>query len=156
MTIKTGAKAPSFKCPDQNGVERTLEEFAGKWVVLYFYPRDNTPGCTIEANEFTASCKDFDKRGAVIIGLSPDSPQSHCGFIEKQKINFLLLSDPDHTLLKKYGGWGKKMMYGKEVEGVIRSTVLIDPSGRIAHHWPKVKAEGHAKEVLATLKSLQS
>lgn len=150
----TGKKAPSFKCPDQHGQNRTGDEFLGKWVILYFYPKDNTPGCTIEGIEFTAQLKSFEKLNAVVVGASPDSPQSHCNFIEKQNLKIILLSDPDKTLLKSYNAFGKKMMYGKEVEGVIRSTVLIDPTGKVAFHWPKVKAEGHAEEVLATLNSL--
>lgn len=146
--------APAFSLQDQSEKENSLSQYKGKWVVLYFYPKDNTPGCTIEGIEFTAKKKDFEKLNAVILGVSADSPQSHCGFIDKQKLGITLLSDPERKVMKAYDAWGKKMMYGKEVEGVIRSTCLIDPQGNIAHHWTKVKAEGHAAEVLEKLKEL--
>lgn len=153
--MEIGKKAPAFSVSDQNEKETTLKNFEGKWLVLYFYPKDNTPGCTIEGIEFTAKKKEFDKLGALVAGVSPDTPKSHCGFIEKQGLGITLLSDPDRKLLKDYEAFGKKMMYGKEVEGVLRSTVLIDPAGKIAFHWQKVKAEGHAEEVLAKLKEFQ-
>lgn len=154
--LTAGNKAPFFSLPDQTGTVHSLSDYKGQWVVLYFYPKDNTPGCTIEAIEFTAKIKSFEKLEAVVFGVSPDSPQSHCNFIEKQNLKIILLSDPDKKLLKSYGAYGKKMMYGKEVEGVIRSTALIDPEGKIAFHWAKVKAEGHASEVLEKLKELKS
>ncbi len=152
--IKTGNPAPAFSLLDESGKTRNLAEFKNKWVVLYFYPKDNTPGCTVEGIEFTAKKKEFEKNNAVVLGVSPDSPDSHCHFIEKQNLGITLLSDPDKKMLKTYNAFGKKMMYGKEVEGVIRSTVLIDPKGQVAFHWPKVKAEGHAAEVLEKLKEL--
>ncbi len=152
--IQQGKPAPAFSIKDQSEKETSLSQYKGKWVVFYFYPKDNTPGCTIEGIEFTARKKDFEKLNTVILGVSPDSPSSHCGFIDKQKLGIILLSDPERKVMKSYDAWGKKMMYGKEVEGVIRSTVLIDPQGNIAHHWPKVKAEGHAAEVLEKIKEL--
>jgi thioredoxin-dependent peroxiredoxin len=153
--IEIGKKAPNFSVVDQNDKETTLKNFEGKWVVLYFYPKDDTPGCTIEGIEFTAQKKSFDKLNSVVVGVSPDSTESHCKFIAKQNLGITLLSDPTKKLLKDYDAFGKKMLYGKEVEGVLRSTVLIDPAGKVAFHWPKVKAEGHALEVLEKLKELQ-
>jgi peroxiredoxin Q/BCP len=153
-TIKVGGRAPAFALPDQNGKKVALKDLKGRWVVLYFYPKDDTPGCTTEACEFTTSLSAFDKLDAAVLGVSPDSPASHLKFQTKHKLKIALLSDPDHTVLGKYGAWGVKKMYGKEHEGVIRSTVLIDPDGRIAHHWPKVKAAGHAEQVRAKLAEL--
>lgn len=154
--LTVGKIAPFFSLPDQTGAVHSLSEYKGQWVVLYFYPKDNTPGCTIEAIEFTAKIKSFEKLEAIVLGVSPDSPKSHCNFIEKQNLKILLLSDSEKTTLKDYGAFGKKMMYGKEVEGIIRSTALIDPEGKIAFHWSRVKAEGHAGEVLEKLKELKS
>ncbi len=151
--LKTGAKAPAFCLPDKEGNKVCLKEFAGKWVVLYFYPKDNTPGCTREAIEFTGALKDFEEAGAVILGVSPDSPKSHAGFCAKHDLRVTLLSDADHAVLDKYGAWQLKKMYGKEYHGVNRSTVLIDPQGKIAHVWDKVKVDGHAAEVLDAIKS---
>ncbi len=154
--LKIGSKAPAFRLANQADREVSLKDYAGRWVVLYFYPRDNTPGCTTEACEFTASLKDFEKLNAQVLGISPDTPASHRKFIEKQNLTLELLSDPDHAVMQKYLAWGEKVMYGKKVEGVIRSTVLVDPDGRIVFHWPKVKAAGHAQQVQAKLKELQS
>ena len=153
--IELNKPAPSFSLADQSGKEHSLAQYKGKWVVLYFYPKDNTPGCTVEAIDFTAKKKDFEKLGAIVLGVSPDSEKSHCDFIEKQNLSITLLCDPARQALKAYGAWGKKMMYGKEVEGVIRSSCLIDPKGNVAFHWPKVKVEGHADQVLFQLKALQ-
>ncbi len=145
-------KAIDFSLPDQDGKKVSLSDFRGKWIVLYFYPKDNTPGCTIEAIHFTKEMKEFTKRGAVILGVSPDSPQSHCNFIKKQKLRLELLSDEKKTVLKKYGVWGRKKFMGREYLGVLRTTLLIDPNGRIMHVWNDVKVKGHAEEVLAELK----
>jgi len=153
--ISVASKAPSFELPDQDGREVALSDFAGRWVVLYFYPRDSTPGCTIEACDFTAGLAGFEKLDAVVLGCSPDSPESHREFIAKHKLKLTLLSDPEHTAMQAYGAWGEKTVYGKTSEGVIRSTVIIDPAGRIAHHFPKVTAEGHAAEVRSTLAELR-
>lgn len=149
-----GDLAPQFSLLNQQGQNVSLCEFMGRWVVLYFYPKDNTPGCTREAIGFTQHLHDFKKRNAVILGCSPDSPESHCGFIEKQSLEITLLSDPKHDILKLYGAWGKKQNYGREYEGVIRSTFLIDPKGKLAALWPAVKVDGHVEAVLSTLSDL--
>ncbi|CRF46668.1 Thiol peroxidase, Bcp-type [Helicobacter heilmannii] len=120
-------------------------------MVLYFYPKDNTPGCTIEAQDFTKLRAEFEAKGAVILGVSPDDTKSHCHFIESEQLNIELLSDPDLEVLKAYGAYGIKNMYGKEVEGVIRSTFVIDQEGKIAHALYNVQAKGHAKRVLELL-----
>jgi thioredoxin-dependent peroxiredoxin len=153
--ISVGSKAPNFKLPDQDGREVALSDFAGRWVVLYFYPRDSTPGCTIEACDFTAGLAGFEKLDAVVLGCSPDSPASHREFIARYKLQLTLLSDPEHKVLQIYGAWGQKTIDGKTREGVIRSTAIVDPAGRIAHHFPKVTAEGHAAEVQSKLAELR-
>ena len=145
--LKEGDKAPDITLDTDSGEKLALSSFRGKKVVLYFYPRANTPGCTVEACEFTSALKDFEEVQAAVVGVSPDSPQSHRKFADKHGLKLRLLSDTDHAVLHAYVAWGLKSMYGKKYEGVIRSTVLIDPKGRIAFHWPKVKPEGHAKEV---------
>jgi peroxiredoxin Q/BCP len=153
--LSVGSKAPNFKLPDQDGREVALSDFAGQWVVIYFYPRDDTPGCTVEACDFTAGLASFEKLDAVVLGCSPDSPESHRKFIAKYKLKLTLLSDPAHNALEAYGAWGEKTLYGKTSEGVIRSTAIIDPAGRIAHHFPKVSAQGHADEVRSKLAELR-
>jgi peroxiredoxin Q/BCP len=153
--IKVGNKAPRFRLQDQDEVELSLEDLRGSWVVLYFYPRDDTPGCTTEACEFTEGIQDFKELDAVVLGCSPDTPAKHRKFIDKYDLKLRLLSDPDHKLMEKYGAWGEKKMYGKTTMGVIRSTVIIDPEGRVAHHWPRVKAKGHAAKVQEVLQGLQ-
>ncbi len=155
MGLETGAKAPFFCLLDHNEKETTLKDLAGKWVVLYFYPKDNTPGCTAEAVEFTARLKDFEKLGAVILGVSADSPQSHRSFIEKQKLALRLLSDMDKKMLQAYGVWQKKKMAGREYMGIVRTTLLIGPDGKLIKIWPNVKVKGHVDEVLAALKELK-
>ena len=154
--LAVGKKAPELAIPDQDDKVVKLADFKGRWVVLYFYPKDDTPGCTIEACDFTAGLKDFEGLDAVVLGCSPDSPESHRKFIAKYKLKIDLLSDPEKKVLTKYGAWGEKNMYGKTVMGVIRSTVLIDPQGKVARHWPKVRAEGHAEEVRKALKELRA
>ena len=153
--LKVSAKAPAFTLVNQDGEEVALKQLAGKWTVLYFYPRDNTPGCTIEAEEFTAALKKFHKINAEVIGVSPDSPESHQKFIDKKSLKIQLLSDPEHKVLEKYGAWGDKVLYGKKSEGVIRSTVIIDPQGKIAYYWARVQTKGHAEAVLDKLRELQ-
>jgi len=153
--IEVGKKAPALRLKDQAGQTRTLADFAGQWLVLYFYPKDDTPGCTIEACEFTDSTKKLEKLGAVVLGCSPDEAKSHEKFIAKYKLKFPLLSDPTHQVMEKYDAWGEKNMYGKKTTGVIRSTVIIDPAGRVARHWKRVKAGGHAGQVLEALGELQ-
>jgi peroxiredoxin Q/BCP len=154
--IEVAKKAPAFRTKDQDGQTRSLGEFAGQWVVLYFYPKDDTPGCTTEACDFTAGIAKFTKMDAVVLGCSADSEERHQKFIAKYKLKITLLSDPDHAVMEKYGAWGEKTMYGKKVTGVIRSTVLIDPKGKVAHHWAKVQAKGHADKVREKLAELQS
>jgi peroxiredoxin Q/BCP len=151
-----GSKAPAISLKDGNGNTVKLSDFKGRFVVLYFYPKDDTPGCTIEANEFQASTKAFEKAGAVVVGISPDSEKSHCKFAEKFDLTFTLLADEGHQVTEKYGLWVEKSMYGKKYMGVQRATFLIDGQGKIAKVWPKVKPEGHAKEVLKVVKGLNN
>jgi peroxiredoxin Q/BCP len=154
--LTVGKKAPSFTLLDQDDQKVKLGDLEGRWVVLYFYPKDDTPGCTVEACDFTAGLKDFEKLDATVVGCSPDSTERHRKFIAKYKLKLRLLSDPEHEVLEKYGAWGEKNMYGRKSMGVIRSTVIIDPAGKVARHWPKVKAAGHADEVQAALKELRA
>ena len=152
--LTAGDTAPSFTLPDSDGAGVSLSDFRGRWVVLYFYPRDNTPGCTIEAVDFTSLAADFGRLNADIIGVSPDSCASHAGFMLKHDLGITLLSDPDTRVLKEYGAWGIKKMYGKESYGVVRSTFLIDGDGTIRHVWRGVRVDGHAEKVLDTLREL--
>ncbi|HZN60533.1 MAG TPA: peroxiredoxin [Planctomycetota bacterium] len=152
--IAEGKKAPPFTLKDQNDKSVRLDDFAGRWVVLYFYPKDDTPGCTTEACEFTSILQQFEGLDADVIGCSPDDADSHRKFIAKHRLRVRLLSDPDHKVMAKYGAWGMKNMYGKKVEGVIRSTVIIDPEGQIMKRWGAVKAAGHAERVREVLGQL--
>ena len=154
MAVDEGKKAPAFALNDQDGETVKLSDLAGQWAVLYFYPRDDTPGCTIEACDFTSSLKAFEKLGATVYGCSPASIESHQKFIKKFKLKVGLLSDPTHKMMEKYSAWGEKNMYGKISEGVIRSTVLINPAGKVAKHWKRVKAKGHAEYVQKALAEL--
>lgn len=151
---EAGQKAPAFSLQSNTGEKISLAGLKGKNVVLYFYPKDDTPGCTIEAKEFRDGISKFTKLGAVVLGVSPDSVESHCKFIEKFELNFELLADTDHKVAEKYGLWVEKSMYGKKYMGVQRATFLIDTTGKIAVAWPKVKPEGHAAEVLEALQAL--
>ncbi len=144
--ITTGTKAPDFCLENQDDKEVSLKDNKGKWIVLYFYPKDNTSGCTKEACDFTESLKDYEKLNAVILGVSPDSTGSHRNFIEKQSLDITLLSDPDKDTHRAYGAWGMKKNYGKEYEGVIRSTFIISPEGKIAEAWSKVKVRVKRKD----------
>jgi thioredoxin-dependent peroxiredoxin len=154
-TITVGGKAPGFALPDQDGKATRLADFAGSWVVLYFYPKDDTPGCTTEACEFTDGIEAFGSLDAVVLGCSPDTPESHRKFIAKHDLRITLLSDTGRTVMKAYGAWGQKSMYGRTKMGVIRSTLLIDPRGKVAYHWPNVKAAGHAEKVREKLAELR-
>ena len=154
-TITVGRNAPEFTLPDQDGEPVKLSGLAGRWVVLYFYPKDDTPGCTTEACEFTDGIKAFEGLDAVVLGCSADTPESHRKFIAKHGLKVALLSDADRSVMKAYGAWGSKTMYGRTSMGVIRSTVVIDPNGVVAHHWPTVKAAGHAEEVREKLSELK-
>lgn len=151
-----GKRAPAVKLQNQDGETVDLGKLRGQWIVLYFYPRDNTPGCTTEACEFTAMFPRFRKLKAKVFGCSPDSPEAHRKFIAKNKLAIDLLSDPHHEVLEAFGAWGEKSLYGNKFVGVLRSTVIVDPEGRVAYHWPKVKAAGHAVAVREKLAELQA
>jgi thioredoxin-dependent peroxiredoxin len=146
--LAPGAKAPAFSLPDADGNKVSLSDFAGQKVVVYFYPRDDTPGCTKEACQFNDALSQFEGLGIPVIGISPDKQASHVKFRDKYGLQFPLLSDPEHKVMEKYGAWGEKMMYGKATTGVIRSTFLIDEQGKVARAWYSVKADGHAAKVL--------
>ena len=161
--LREGTRAPQFTLRAVNvekigmeGESIAVKDFKGeKIVVLYFYPRDNTKGCTLEATGFRDLKRQFTRNGAVILGVSTDDLASHETFVEKQKLNFPLLSDEDGTVAQKYGAWQEKKMYGKTFMGVVRSTFVIDKKGKIARAWPKVRPEGHAEEVLEFVKGME-
>jgi len=150
--MKEKELAPNFKIPSSNNKEFELKKNKNKFLVIYFYPRDNTPGCTNEAKDFSKLYKEFKKLNCDIFGISKDSVDSHKKFISKFKIPFQLLSDEKIVALKKYGAWGEKSMYGKKFMGIKRTTVLISPKGKIIKIWNNVKVKDHAKEVLNCLK----
>lgn len=154
MELKVGDKAPDFCLPDKDGNEVCLKDFRGKWVVLYFYPKDNTSGCTKEAVEFTEHLDEFASLNAVVLGVSKDSVKSHKNFAEKHGLKVTLLSDPEHKVIEQYGAWKLKKRYGREYYGTQRSTFLIDPDGVIRHIWPNVRVKGHVEAVLEKLKEL--
>ncbi|MFP4333304.1 MAG: peroxiredoxin [Campylobacterales bacterium] len=149
-------KAVDFRLQNQDGIETSLKDYRGSWVVLYFYPKDNTPGCTTEACEFSSEIDAFRELDANIIGVSKDSVKSHKNFQTKKELKITLLSDPEKDVLKAYNAWGLKKMYGKEVEGTIRSTFVINPDGEIVAEWKNVKVKGHVQEVKEKLQELQS
>jgi thioredoxin-dependent peroxiredoxin len=151
--LKAGSKAPNFSLETDEGKKVSLKDFAGKKVVLYFYPKDDTPGCTKEACSFTENSGAIKKSGAVVLGVSADSVESHKKFKKKYGLTFSLLSDPDRATIQKYGVWKEKNMYGKKMMGVERTTFVIDEEGKIAHIFPKVKVDGHTEKVLEKLKS---
>ena len=150
--MKEKELAPNFKIPSSNNVEFELKNNKNKFLIIYFYPRDNTPGCTNEAKDFSKLYKEFKKLNCEIFGISKDSIESHKKFISKFKIPFQLLSDEKIVVLKKYRAWGEKSMYGKKFMGIKRTTVLISPKGKIMKIWNNVKVKEHAKEVLSCLK----
>ena len=150
--IEEGKKAPSFSLPDQDGNIRALKDYLGKKVVLYFYPKDNTPGCTTEACSFRDEFFIFKKVNAVILGISADAIKSHKNFSEKFSLPFPLLSDESKKMIESYGVWKEKSMYGKKYMGIERTTVIIDENGEIKKIFPKVKVNGHTQEVLEALK----
>lgn len=161
--MKINEKIPNFCLPDQNNNNVCIDEFEGKWLVIYFYPKDNTPGCTKEANQFTEKLEEFKKLNCIVIGISPDSPSSHLNFIKKYNLQHYLLCDTNKEIIKKFGAWGIKKMYGKESEGVVRSTFIINPERKISYLWKNVKVETkkgaqtilHVDEVLSKLIELQ-
>jgi peroxiredoxin Q/BCP len=155
MSIAIDAPFPAFSLLDDQGTTVTQRDLLGRWTVLYAYPKDSTPGCTTESCDFRDNLARAQALGAQVYGISRDSLKSHQNFIAKQQLTFRLLSDPDCALLKPLGAFGKKVMYGKEVEGIIRSTFLIDPKGLLRHVWPKVSVKGHVQEVLDTLAKLK-
>ncbi len=149
--LEPGAKAPAFTLKDAAGNTVSLKDFAGRRLILYFYPADDTPGCTKEACQFDESLAAFAAAGATVVGVSPDGADSHRAFTAKYGLSLTLLSDPDHRVMERYGAYGEKVLYGKKVVGVIRSTFLIGPTGRIERAWYAVRADGHAAKVLAAL-----
>jgi thioredoxin-dependent peroxiredoxin len=155
MTL-VGKSVPEFSLQDDLGKIITRQDLIGTWTILYAYPKDNTPGCTTEACDFRDNWARVQAAGARVFGLSKDSVKSHQGFIAKQELPFRLLADPEAALLKALGSFGQKVMYGKEMEGIIRSTFLVDPKGVIRHIWPKVSVKGHVQEVLEILGELQA
>lgn len=153
--LETKSSAPEFCLPNQDSTEICLRDLKGKWIVLYFYPKDNTPGCTTEACDFTNELEEFEALDAVILGVSPDSPKKHINFITKKELKITLLSDEEKAVLKAYEAWGLKKMYGKEYEGVIRSTYIITPEGEVGYGWSKVRVKGHVEAVKEKLKELK-
>jgi thioredoxin-dependent peroxiredoxin len=154
MAVQEGKAAPAFTLTDAQGKEVSLGDFAGKDVILYFYPKDDTPGCTKEACGFRDAWKDLKKAGTVVLGVSADGAESHEKFIRKYKLPFPLLSDPDRKVMTKYGAYGEKMLYGKKTVGVIRSTVWIGPDGKVRKHWARVaSAAEHPAKVLEALRA---
>jgi len=154
--IEVGEKASEFCLSNQDEVQICLRDLKGQWIVLYFYPKDNTPGCTTEACEFTESQDEFSNLDAMIIGVSPDSPKKHRNFIEKHKLGITLLADEEKEMLQEYGVWQMKKNYGKEYMGVVRSTYIINPKGEIAASWTKVRVKDHVAAVREKLKELVS
>lgn len=149
--LRAGDRAPTFTLPADDGSTFDLAKQSGKTVV-YFYPRDDTPGCTVEAIDFSKAAKDFERSGAKVVGISKDSIAAHCRFRDKHKLAVRLLSDPDLSVHRAYGAFGEKTMYGKKVEGVIRSTFLVGTDGRIERVWPTVKVAGHVEQVLSAVR----
>jgi len=156
MSGLIGKKAPAFTAKIESSIKISLSDYKGKWIVLYFYPKDDTPGCTKEACSFRDNMDIIANTGSVVLGVSPDSLTSHDKFRNKYKLNFILLSDVDKKICEKYSVLGEKIMFGKKVNGVIRTTFIINPKGFIAYVFPKVKVEGHVEEVIGILKKLQS
>ena len=152
--IEEGKRAPAFTLESDSGDKVSLSKLKGKNVVVYFYPRDNTPGCTVEAQDFNKALKKLEKLDAVVLGISKDSIASHCKFRDKYGLKFPLLSDPDGGVLEKYGAWGEKKLYGKTSMGIIRSTVIVAADGKVKKIFPKVRVKGHVDAVLEALAEL--
>lgn len=152
--IQEGNKAPAFTLKDQTGETHKLSGYAGSWVVLYFYPKDNTPGCTTQACGFRDSYAGLKKLGTQVLGVSPDDAKAHNKFVEKYGLPFPLLVDPDSKVAEKYGVWKQKTMFGKKYMGIVRTTYLIGPDGKVARRWDKVKVAGHVDEVAQAIKDL--
>jgi len=148
--------APNFSLPDQTGTTRSLADYAGQWLVVYFYPKDDTPGCTAEACSLRDGNAELEKRGIKIVGISKDIVASHAKFAEKYHLNFPILADPEHTVIEAYGAWGPKKFLGKEFLGTHRITFLVNPDGQIAKEYPKVTPKDHADEILRDFDALQA
>jgi peroxiredoxin Q/BCP len=156
MTLKAGDAAPAWKGPDQDGRVHDDNEYRGTWLLLYFYPKDDSPGCTAEACSFRDHFPALKKKGIAVVGISADDETSHKKFASKCELPFTLIADNDKAIVRAYGVWGKKSMYGKEYDGIFRTTFLLDPSGTIAKVYEKVKPENHAAEILTDFESLTS
>ncbi len=154
--LRPGTLAPDFTLPDENGAPRRLLDFRGKPVVLYFYPKDDTPGCTTEACGFRDDYEAYVKAGVLVVGVSPDSPASHARFKQKHRLPFPLLADEDHRVCQQYGVWGQKRFMGRDYEGVLRTTFVIDAQGRIAATFENVRPAEHSAEVLAAVRALSA
>lgn len=154
--LEIGTAAPEFCLPNQDDVEICLRDIKGKWIVLYFYPKDNTPGCTTEACDFSEAAPDFSELDAIILGVSADSTQKHRNFIEKKDLSITLLSDESTQMIENYGAWQLKKNYGKEYMGIVRSTYIIDPEGIIRAGWEKVRVKEHVLKVKEKLEELQA
>lgn len=153
--LTEGKKAPTFSLASADGGKVALKDLRGKWAIVYFYPKDNTPGCTLEAQAFRDAAKQLQALDAVVVGVSKDSIASHCKFRDKHELNFALLSDPDGTMIASYGAWGEKNLYGKKSMGIVRSTVVIDPDGVVRKVFPKVKVAGHVEAVIDAVRALR-
>jgi peroxiredoxin Q/BCP len=151
--LKVGNKAPAFSLESSEGGKLSLSDLAGRYAVIYFYPKDSTPGCTTEALAFRDARAELDALGAVVVGVSKDSIASHCKFRDKHALGFALLSDPDGAMIEKYGAWGEKKLYGRDFMGILRSTVVVGPDGRVLAHFPKVKVKEHAAEVVEVIRA---
>ncbi len=153
MLLSIGSPARAFSLPDQEGDMHTLSEYSGKWLLLYFYPKDDTPGCTTEACSFRDSFQEFQKRGIEVVGVSVDSVKKHQSFVSKYQLPFTLLADTEKTMVQDYGVWATKSMYGKEYMGILRTSYLINPEGIIAAVYEKVKPEAHIEQILQDSKT---
>lgn len=150
--MEKGSQLPAFALPDETGRERTVGDLAGpRGLVLYAYPKDDTPGCTIEAQDFRDRVDELRRAGFTVAGISMDDAGSHCGFRDKYQLNFPLLTDAEGSFLRAIGAYGEKTLYGRKVEGVLRSTVVVDPEGTVLRHYPNVRAKGHAERVVEDL-----
>ncbi len=153
MAVQIGKKAPAFELPSSEGGTVGLADLAGKYAVIYFYPKDATPGCTTEAQDVRDASEKLAALDAVVVGVSKDSIASHCKFRDKHDLDFPLLSDPSGAMIEKYGAWGEKTLYGKTSMGILRSTVVLNPEGKVVAHFPKVRVKGHVEQVLAAIEA---
>jgi peroxiredoxin Q/BCP len=153
--LDPGDPAPPIELPDQDGNPRTLAELRGKWVLVYFYPRDDTPGCTVEACGLRDAAGRYAREGILVLGISADPPKSHKRFADKHRLPFALLADEEKRVIRAYGAWGRKKFMGREFDGILRRSFLVDPAGRIARAYPAVTPASHAEEVLADVEALK-